>query len=62
MSEPGTTPEVSHLGGKEPGLLLSGPKLSFQVKVAFAFHFGNKVPESRERVEKFRVQTASSPV
>ncbi len=36
---------------KRTGLLLSGPKSSFLVKVNFAFHLEIKVPESRGRVE-----------
>ncbi len=39
-SEPQTTSEASYLGcgGKRTGLLLSGPKSSFQMKVNFAFN------------------------
>ncbi len=36
---------------KRTGLLLSGPKSSFQMKVNFAFHLEIKVPESGGRVE-----------
>ncbi len=45
---------------KRPGLLLSGPKSSFQMKVNFKF--GNKVPESGGRVERHRIHVAWSPV
>ncbi len=41
-SEPETTSEASGLWRKRTGLLLSGPKSSFQMKVNFAFHFGNQ--------------------
>ncbi len=37
---------------KRMGLLLSGPKSSFQMKVHFAFNLEIKVPESGERVER----------
>ncbi len=40
----GNDPEDEH------GLLLSGPKSSFQMKVNFAFHLEIKVPESGGRV------------
>ncbi len=43
---------------KRTGLLLSGPKSSFQVKVNFHF----KVPESGGRVERHRIHVAWSPV
>ncbi len=36
---------------KITGLLLSGPKSSFQIKVNFAFHLEIKIPESGGRVE-----------
>ncbi len=36
---------------KRTGLLLSGPKSSFQMKVNFAFNLEIKVPESGERVK-----------
>ncbi len=43
---------------KITGLLLSGPKSSFQMKVNFHF----KVPESGWRVERHRIHVAWSPV
>ncbi len=43
---------------KRTGLLLSGPKSSFQMKVNFHF----KVPESGGRVERHRIHVAWSPV
>ncbi len=47
---------------KRTGLLLSGPKSSFQIKVNFAFHLEIKVPESGGRVERHRMHVAWSPV
>ncbi len=47
---------------KRTGLLLSGPKFSFQMKVNFAFHLEIKVPESGGRVERHRIHVAWSPV
>ncbi len=47
---------------KRIGLLLSGPKSSFQMKVNFAFHLEIKVPESGGRVERHRIHVAWSPV
>ncbi len=47
---------------KRTGLLLSGPKSSFQIKVNLAFNLELKVPESGERVERHRIQVAESPV
>ncbi len=47
---------------KNFGLLLSGPKSSFQMKVNFAFHLEIKVPESGGRVERHRIHVAWSPV
>ncbi len=47
---------------KITGLLLSGPKSSFQMKVNFAFHLEIKVPESGGRVERHRIHVAWSPV
>ncbi len=47
---------------KITGLLLSGPKSSFQMKVNFAFHLEIKVPESGGRVERHRFHVAWSPV
>ncbi len=43
---------------KRTGLLLSGPKSSFQMKVNFAFHLEVKVPESGGRVERHRIHVA----
>ncbi len=47
---------------KITGLLLSGPKSSFQMKVHFAFHLEIKVPESGGRLERHRIHVAWSPV
>ncbi len=47
---------------KRTGLLLSGPKSSFQIKVKFAFHLEIKVPESGGRLERHRIHVAWSPV
>ncbi len=47
---------------KKTGLLLSGPKSSFQMKVNFAFHLETKVPESGGWVERHRIHVAWSPV
>ncbi len=47
---------------KITGLLLSGPKSSFQMKVNFPFHLEIKVPESGGRVERHRIHVAWSPV
>ncbi len=47
---------------KWTGLLLSGPKSSFQMKVHFAFNLEIKVPESGGRVERHRNHVAWSPV
>ncbi len=47
---------------KITGLLLSGPKSSFQLKVHFAFHLEIRVPESGGRVERHRINVAWSPV
>ncbi len=63
-----TTSETSarsilpELRRKITGLLLSGPKSSFQMKVDFVFHLEIKVPESRGRVESHRIHVAWSPV
>ncbi len=43
---------------KRTGLLLSGPKSSFQMKANFAFHLEIKVPESGGRVERHRIHVA----
>ncbi len=41
-----------------PGLLLSGPKSSFQIKVNLGFNLEIKVPESEGRVERHRIHVA----
>ncbi len=63
-SEPEKTSEASYLGcgEKRTGLLLSGPKSSFQMKVNFAFHLEINVPESGGRVERHRIHVVWSPV
>ncbi len=43
------------------GLLLSGPKSSFQMKVNFAFNLEIKIPESGGRVERHIIHVAWSP-
>ncbi len=43
---------------KRTGLLLSGPKSSFQMKVNSAFHLEIKVTESGGRVERHRIHVA----
>ncbi len=53
---------LTWLWRKRTGLLLSGPKSSFQMKVNFAFHLEIKVPESGGRVERHRIHVAWSPV
>ncbi len=47
---------------KRTGLLLSGTKSSFKMKVNFAFNLEIKVPESGGRVERHRIHVAWSPV
>ncbi len=47
---------------KITGLLLCGPKSSFQMKANFAFNLEIKVPESGGRVERHRIHVAWSPV
>ncbi len=47
---------------KRTGLLFSGPKTSFQMKVNLAFQLEIKVPESRGRVERHRIHVDWSPV
>ncbi len=47
---------------KRTGLLLSGSKSSFQMKVNLAFHLEIKVPESGGSVERHRIHVAWSPV
>ncbi len=49
---------LSGLWRKRTGLLLSGPKSSFQMKVNSAFHLEIKVPESGGRVERHRIHVA----
>ncbi len=44
------------------GLLLSGPKSSFQMKVNLAFHLEIKVPESGGREERHSIYVAWGPV
>ncbi len=41
---------------RRTGLLSSGPKPSFQMRVSFVFHLETKVLESRGRVEKLIAQ------
>ncbi len=47
---------------RRTGLLPSGPKSSFQMRVSFVFHLETKVLESGGRVEKLITQVAWSPV
>ncbi len=47
---------------KKTGLLFSGPKSSFQMKVNVAFNLEIKVPESGGREERHRIHVAWSPV
>ncbi len=47
---------------KRTGLLLSGPKSSFEIKVNLAFNLEIKVPDSEGRVERHRIHVAWSPV
>ncbi len=47
---------------KRTGLLLSGPKSAFQMKVNLAFHLEIKVPESGGRAERHRSDVSWSPV
>ncbi len=49
---------AQHFINEAPGLLLSGPKSYFQLKVNFAFHLEIKVPESGGRVERHRIHVA----
>ncbi len=59
------TQRQKHLTGlkrKRTGLLLSGPKSSFQMKVHVAYNLEIKVPESGGRVERHRIHVAWSPV
>ncbi len=53
---------LTGLKRKITGLLLSGPKSPFQMKVHFAFNLEIKVPESGGRVERHRIHVAWSPV
>ncbi len=50
---------LPELRRKRAGLLLSGPKSSFQMKVHFAFHLEIRVPESGEREERHRIHVAA---
>ncbi len=47
---------------RRPGLFLSGPKPSFQMRASFVFHLETKVLQSGGRVEKLIDQVAWSPV
>ncbi len=47
---------------RRTGLLLSGPKSSFQMRASFVFHLETKILESGGRVEKLIAQVAWSPV
>ncbi len=47
---------------KITGLLLSGPKSSFQIKVNEAFYLEIRVPEFGGRVERHRIHVTWSPV
>ncbi len=47
---------------KRAGLLLSGPRSSFQMKINFAFNLEIKVPESGGRVERHSIHVAWGPV
>ncbi len=47
---------------KKTGLLFSGPKSSFQIKVHLAFNLEIKVPESGGRVERHRIHVSWSSV
>ncbi len=47
---------------RRTGLLLSGPKSSFQMRASFVFNLETKVLESGGRVEKLIAQVAWSPV
>ncbi len=49
---------LTGLRRKRTGLLLNGPKSSFQMKVNVAFHLEIKVPESGGRVERHRINVA----
>ncbi len=51
---------LPRLRRKRTGLLLSGPKSSFQMKVNFTFHL--EIKESGERLERHIIQAAWSPV
>ncbi len=47
---------------RRTGLLLSGPKSSFQMRASFVFYMETKVLDSGGRVEKLIAQVAWSPV
>ncbi len=53
---------LPRLRRKRTGLLLSGPKSSFQMKVNFVFNLKIKVSASGGRVERQRIHVAWSPV
>ncbi len=53
---------LPELRRKRPGLLLSGPKSSFQMKVNVVFNLEIKVPESGGREERHRIHVDWSPV
>ncbi len=52
---------LPELRRKITGLLVSGPKFSFQIKVNVAFNLEIKVPESGGRVERHIIHVAWSP-
>lgn len=53
---------ISMLGTKGTGLLLSGLRTSFQIKVYLVFYFQIKVLESGGRVDSHRIPSVWSPV
>ncbi len=64
-SETETSSEASYPGlrRKRTGLLLSGPKSSFQIKVNFSFNLEIKDPRVwKEEMERHRIHVAWSPV
>ncbi|MEQ2231562.1 hypothetical protein ILYODFUR_001755 [Ilyodon furcidens] len=54
----GPTSVLPGLRRNRTGLILSGPKFYFQIKVTFTFHSKIKVPESGGRVERHRIHVA----
>ncbi len=52
---------LTWLRRRRTGLLLSGPKSSFQIKVNFAFNLEISVPESGGKAERHRIHVAWSP-